>query len=384
MKVFGRLYDAMRPTVVEVEEGVIRSVAPAKGMPEGAIGGEDLILAPGFIDIQVNGFAGVNLNSEDITPEGVRKVVESLFPTGVTAFCPTVTTGSRERMMRSIEAIVGACREDKMVSSCVICIHVEGPYISPEEGPRGAHPPEHVRDPDWDEFRAFQDAAEGMIGYVTLAPERPGAIRFIEKLADEGILPAIGHTAAETRDIEAAVEAGARLSTHLGNGAHARIRRHPNYIWDQLAEDRLYASIIPDGHHLPPNVVKCFVRCKGKGKIVGVTDAVFAAGMPPGIYGRVEVTEEGKVKLRGTEYLAGSALRMDRGVANLVKFAELNLEDAIRMCSSTPARLLGVDDRMGEIAPGKWANMVLFEWDGESCDLRVRFTIVRGEVVYRG
>jgi N-acetylglucosamine-6-phosphate deacetylase len=382
MKIFGRLYDTMRPTLVEVEEGLIKSVTPASEMPEGAIGGEDLILAPGLIDIQVNGFAGVSLNSEDVSPEVVYKIKEAMIETGVTAFCPTVTTGSHERMIRSMKAIVEACNEESM-ADYVVCIHMEGPYISSEDGPRGAHPLEHTRDPSWDEFLQLQEAAEGRIRYVTLAPERPGAIAFIENLADEEILPALGHTGAETEHIQAAIEAGAKLSTHLGNGAHARIRRHPNYIWDQLAADELYASIIPDGHHLPPNVVKCFVRCKGKGKVIGVTDAVFAAGMPPGIYGKVEVREDGRVGLIGTEYLAGSALRLDRGVGNLVRFAGVNLEDAIRMCSSTPARLLGVDDRMGEIAPGKWANLILFEWDQVRCKIEVEYTIIKGEIAFR-
>ena len=377
MKVFGKLYDTMRLSVIDIEDGVIRSITPSSQKPDGAIGDEDLILAPGLIDIQVNGFAGVSLNAEDVSTDTVYKMRESMIKTGVTAFCPTVTTGSHERMLRSMRAISEACTDEEM-ADYIVCIHMEGPYISEEDGPRGAHPKEHVRDPNWDEFMEFQEAAEGRIRYVTLAPERSGAVEFIERLADEGILPAIGHTGAETGHIQDAIKAGARLSTHLGNGAHARIRRHPNYIWDQLAADELYASIIPDGHHLPPSVVKCFVRCKGRGKVIGVTDAVFAAGMPPGVYGEVEVREDGRVGLIGTEYLAGSALRLDKGVGNLVKFAGISLEDAIRMCSSIPARLLGVDDRMGEIAVGKWANLILFRWDGESCRMELEYTIIKG------
>src|SRR5262249_8138444 len=156
-----------------------------------------------------------------------------------------------------------ALDSDADLAAAVPGLHVEGPYLSPEDGPRGAHPLEHIRPPDWDEFQRFLEAAGGRIRLLTLAPEAEAALPFIERLPAAGIVVAIGHTGADPETIHAAVRAGARLSTHLGNGAHSMIRRHPNYIWEQLACDDLTASVIADGHHLPASVLKCFARVKG-------------------------------------------------------------------------------------------------------------------------
>ena len=160
--------------------------------------------------------------------------------------------------------------------------HVEGPYISPEDGPRGAHPARWVRPPDLEEFHRFQEAARGNIRLVTLSPEWPDATRFIEALTREGVVASIGHTRATSDEIAAAVSAGATLSTHIGNGAHATLPRHPNYIWDQLAEDRLAASFIVDGIHLAPAFLKVALRAKGLERAILVTDAVMPAGCAPG------------------------------------------------------------------------------------------------------
>jgi N-acetylglucosamine-6-phosphate deacetylase len=258
---------------VDVEDERIAAIAPADGpgADEGtALGGPHCTIAPALLDMQVNGFAGRDLNAPDASPEDVAAITAALHEGGVGLWCPTVTTGPFERMSASLRAVAKACEEDRRVAASVAAIHLEGPYISAEDGPRGAHPAEHAREPDADEFRRLQDAAGGRIGIVTLAPELPGA-----------------------------VEAGARLSTHLGNGAHALLPRHPNYIWEQLAEDRLWASLIADGHHLPPSVVRCFVRCKGPGRVILVSDAVRCAGLEAGHYefgGRqVELTRDGAV-----------------------------------------------------------------------------------------
>src|SRR5207244_4307325 len=162
--------------------------------------------------------------------------------------------------------------------------HREGPDLSPEDGPRGAHPRQHIRPPDWDEFRRLQDAAGGLIRLVTLAPEHDGALPFIEKLVAAGVVVSLGHTAASGACIRAAAKAGARLSTHLGNGAHAILPRHPNYIWEQLAADELWASIICDGHHLPPSVARCIVRVKTPARTILTSDAGSLAGLAPGHY----------------------------------------------------------------------------------------------------
>jgi N-acetylglucosamine-6-phosphate deacetylase len=270
------------------------------------------------------------------------------------------------------------------------CFHLEGPYLSSEDGPRGAHPREHARDPDWDEFRRWQDAAGGRIRMVTLAPEREGAIPFIEKLTASGVVVAIGHTAADGAQIRAAVDAGARLSTRLGNGSHDRIKRHPNYIWEQLAEDRLAASLIFDGHHLPPAVMKAMLRAKGLERALLVSDAVATAGLLPGVYetavgGKVELLPSGRLTLYGTPYLAGSASSLPDGIANAVRHAGVTLPEAVRLATANPARLLGLDGPggRGSVRAGAVADLTLFRVDPATHALTIDLTVVRGEEVYR-
>ena len=345
---------------------------------------DDIWIAPALVDIQVNGFAGYNLNAENVTPNDVSAMIRALWRVGTGFLCPTVITGAFERMTASLRAIVAAC-DDSQINQSVVGIHVEGPYISPEDGPRGAHPQEHVRKPDWDEFRRWQEISDRKICMVTVAPEIEGAIPFIEKLTANGIITALGHTNAAQSDIEAAIKAGAQLSTHLGNGAHALIRRHPNYIWEQLAADELWASLIVDGHHLPPSVVKCMMRAKGLSRCVLVSDAVSLAGLPPGRYQfadrEVELTPERCVRLVGTEYLAGSAIELARGVENSVRFAEISLKDAIALATNRPAELFGITDSLS-VDDGQNANLILFRWDKSTCQIDLIGTILGGEVVY--
>ena len=338
-------------------------------------------IAPALIDIQVNGFAGFDLNVATVTPEDVCAMVRSLWQVGTGFLCPTVVTASFQGISNSLRAIVEACKADALVAHSVLGIHLEGPYISAEDGPRGAHPLEHVRDPDWDEFRRWQDIAEGNISIVTLAPEKKNAIPFIEKLVANGIVVALGHTNASADDIRAAIDAGAKLSTHLGNGAHALIRRHPNYIWEQLGADELWASLIVDGHHLPPTVAKSMIRAKTLDRCLLVSDAVALAGMKPGIYqfaGKsVELTADRCVRLVGTEYLAGSAIELARGIENSVRFAGISLKEAVSLAALQPMQLLNAKAHIETKT-----NLIIFKWDAAECEINLIATIVGGELVY--
>ena len=338
-------------------------------------------IAPAPIDIQVNGFAGFDLNVPTVTPADVCAMARELWRVGTGFLCPTVVTGSFDGICNSFRAIVEACKTDALVAHAVLGIHLEGPYISAEDGPRGAHPLEHVRDPDWDEFQQWQDIAEGKIAIVTLAPEKKNAIPFIEKLVANGIVVALGHTNASADDIRAAIDAGAKLSTHLGNGAHALIRRHPNYIWEQLGADELSASLIVDGHHLPPSVAKSMIRAKTLDRCILVSDAVALAGMAPGIYqfaGKsVELTAERCVRLVGTEYLAGSAIELARGIENSVRFAGISLKEAVSLATLQPMRLL---DAKAQVESE--TNLILFEWDAAEYKINLIATIVGGKLVY--
>jgi N-acetylglucosamine-6-phosphate deacetylase len=273
------------------------------------------------------------------------------------------------------------------VARSVAGIHLEGPYISREDGPRGAHPLAHCRAPDWDEFRRFQDAAEGRICILTLAPEYDGAESFLRRAVATGVVVAIGHTAATSTQIRAAVDAGAALSTHLGNGAHRTLRRHPNYLWDQMAEDRLMASLIVDGHHLPPEVVKSLVRAKTPRRCILVSDLSGLAGMPPGRYGtqlcELEILEDGRLVIAGQDQLlAGASRPIGNGVANVMRFAGVDLATAVEMASHHPARLLG--RKPVDLQSGDPADVTLFDLadgpDGPRSQLVIRATATAGDV----
>ncbi len=367
------------PISIRVEAGAIA------GREAGA-DEDDALLAPALVDIQLNGYAGVGVKSDDPDPEDLLRMARAVWATGVGSFVPTVTTDSRDRIAGGIRRVVSACAQDPRFALSVPGIHIEGPYISRDDGPRGAHPIEHVRAPDWDEYSRWQDAADGAIRILTLSPEWDGSASFIERVADTGVVVALGHTQATAEQIDDAVRAGAMLSTHLGNGAHSILPRHPNYIWHQLAEDRLWASFIADGHHLPAATFKAMLRAKTLDRAVLTSDAVMFAGMPAGTYGddgaiAVDLLENGRVQLAGTPYLAGAGLPLVRGVENAVRFADIPLAAAWRLAAHNPARLLGLDDR-GALQPGARGDFVRCAWDSEACRLDVRETVVAGEVVY--
>ena len=386
MRVKGKVSKDGKPVELYVANG---RLAPHPGaIPSQAyeFDGEDLRVAPGLIDIQINGYDGVDFNAPDTGAEQIADATRKLWRTGVTAFCPTIITESFDHISKCVSNLVRAADESPEFARAMIGIHVEGPFISPEDGPRGAHPKRHTRAPDWDEFQRWQDAARGQIRVVTMAPEWPGAIDFVERAAASGVLVAIGHTAATPAQIADAARAGAMLSTHLGNGSHAKIDRHPNYIWEQLANDDLWASFIVDGHHLPPSVVKCFLRSKGVARSILVTDAIAAAGRPAGRYRlgnvEVEVTPARRVNLPDTPYLAGSVLEMPEAIAKTVRYSDATLDDALRMASANPAEFLGVEAEFGSIEIGRRADLILFRWDDENATLDVAATIVNGEMVY--
>jgi N-acetylglucosamine-6-phosphate deacetylase len=349
---------------VQVEGERITRVFPAavrRNMH--VLGGEDFFLAPGFIDIQVNGFAGIDFNHSGFVGDDLLPACKALLRTGVTRFCPTLITGSNERLTGGIGQIIKAYEKHALVRSMVHGIHVEGPHISPDDGPRGAHPQKYVSDPNWDEFLNLYELSKGLVRVVTVAPERPRALDFIKRASEAGLVVAIGHCAPEPEDIDSAVEAGAVLSTHLGNAAHRMLPRHANYIQKQISHDGLMASIICDGKHLPDYFVKNLVRAKGKTRIILVTDAMAAAGAPPGRYTlgdlEIEVGEERFSRLPDTPYLAGSSLTMDEAVGNCARFAGITLASAITMATANPAKLF--HEFSGKLEPGERADLVLFK-----------------------
>ncbi|MDX2180545.1 MAG: amidohydrolase family protein [Bryobacteraceae bacterium] len=373
---------AVTGEAIEVRgERAITSVEPLLGAP-----GPLPFLAPGFVDLQVNGFAGVDYCAPTSTVEEIGRSLDAQFATGVTRLLPTVITGSHDVMAGALRRLADA-RESLLNGETMEGFHVEGPHISPEDGPRGAHPLAAVRPPSIDEFRRLQDAARGGIKLITLSPEYDDAPRYIEAVVREGIVVSIGHTKASSEQIANAVSAGATMSTHIGNGAHSTLARHPNYIWDQLAEDRLTASFIVDGIHLGAAFLKSALRAKGLERSVLITDAVMPCGMPPGDYqlGEVAVTLHppgDRVTLRGGTRLAGSALRMDRGVEFLMKLARLSLAEAVTLATTNPARAGRIAGRLRGLQPGEKADLVEFDYDAPTASIRVRRTWLAGRLVF--
>jgi N-acetylglucosamine-6-phosphate deacetylase len=340
-------------------------------------------IAPGFIDIQVNGFAGVDYNSPSAPHAEIARSIDAMFSTGVTRFFPTVITGAPDKMLAALKNLAEA-RESIEHGGAMEAFHVEGPHISPDDGPRGAHPKRWVREPDLDEFRRMQDAAGGNIRLMTLAPEWPNAIPFIDRLTSEGVVVSIGHTAATGAQIHAAIDAGATLSTHLGNGGHPTLPKFPNYLWTQLAEDRLAASFIADGIHLDRDFFRTALRSKGTERSILITDAVMPALCAPGFYELgetpVELQADGRVVIRGGTRLAGSSLRMDRAIENAIHSGGVSLTEAIAMATVNPARVGRIRARQRALNTGERADLVRFTI--EDGRVRVEATWLSGEKVY--
>jgi len=317
-----------------------------------------VVESEGFCDLQVNGFAGVDFNQPGLSDEQLARATAALRATGVTRYLATLITSSFEDFSHCARALSG--RTDR----ALLGIHMEGPYISTGDA-RGAHSIEHIISASIDDFERRQEAAEGRIALVTLAPEVPGALRLIEHLVASGIRVAIGHTNASPEEVRDAVKAGATLSTHLGNGCVKLLPRHPNHLWEQLASDGLFASFIADGHHLSAATLKCMVRAKSPSRTILVTDATSAAASPAGLYtlGRLKIegTSTGYVSSPGGGRLAGSALTLHRAVGIAVRDTGLPFEDVLPMVSTRPAAFLGVQP----------AGHVSAEWNPHSKSLRV-------------
>jgi N-acetylglucosamine-6-phosphate deacetylase len=317
-------------------DGKLREEAPTNEDTE-------LVFGPSFCDIQANGFAGVDFNAPDVTLADCAEALGRLKETGCTVVLPTLITAEETSLIRGFEHL---SRLPSRLSdgTCIPAFHLEGPFISPADGARGAHPLAAVRAPDPALWRRLQNAASGKIRMVTLAPETPGAIGFISQLRKEKVIPALGHCMATAEDITAAASAGAVLSTHLGNGCPALLDRHRNPVLAQLAEDRLGASYIPDGIHLPQAAFQSFWRAKQGGPRILTTDCMSAAWAPPGRYtiGSVstEVGADGVVRLPGTTAFAGSALTMNRAVPLAARLAGIPLSEAWDAASIVPLGLL--------------------------------------------
>ena len=380
-KVEGLLYLTKKPVSVEIEDGMIVRIREVKRLSDP----HPVFIAPGLIDNQVNGFAGVSFcfAGGELTREGIFKATQELWKKGVTTYLPTLTTNTKEVLKHNL-ALLSDSKNDSALLGSIAGFHLEGPYISPIDGYRGAHPLKYVRKPDWNEFMELYEASGKNIKTITIAPELDGAMEFIRKCTAMGIVVAIGHHNATREIIEEAVLNGARISTHLGNGCANTINRHVNPLWPQLANDKLMASIICDGFHLRDEEITVFYKIKGPDKTIITSDVTSFAALPPGEYKNEEgetiiLTKEGMLRLPAQNVLYGSASPISRGVARILKITGCSLGEAIRMSSTNPSKLYVLSDR-GVIETGKRADLILFEI-GDS-ELVIKKTYVKGKLVY--
>lgn len=369
-----------QPVNVCVQTGKIVEIMPLQTSSELPY------IAPGFFDVQVNGYKGSDYSLEDFSEEHLNKIIAHLAASGVTQHLPTLVTGPQERILQTLRIISAARRHSADIAAAIPGIHIEGPYISSEDGPRGAHDPAYIRDPDAAEFEQWQEAADGKIALVTVAPERRGSLDFIKHISACGVAAAIGHTAANPDTIRQAITAGARLSTHLGNGSHGFLPRLKNYLWEQLAADELMASIIADGFHLPPSVLKVISRAKGLDRLILVSDAALLGGCVPGIYqwGRldVQVFEDGHLGLPGTEFLAGAAHLLDWDIAHFMNATGCDLASTLPLCTTNPAKILKAAEPLGAFTIGAPANLVLFTFQPGDERLTIEKTIRAGKEIF--
>jgi N-acetylglucosamine-6-phosphate deacetylase len=363
-----------RPVLIAIDDGRICDIRSVPEAPARQI-------TPGLVDLQVNGYRGYDVNADDLDLGTLQGLAGALAQRGTTSFVPTIITAEREKMTQLIAVIADARRRDPDLRHAIIGVHVEGPFLSEEDGARGAHAAEHLRDPNLSELNDWIRAGRGLVRFITIAPERDGAVEFIRAARAAGISVAIGHTDATPEQVAAAADAGATVSTHLGNGAPARLPRHPNLLWAQLADDRLSIGVIADGQHLSTETATVFIRAKGADRTFLVSDSAALAGSPAGTYsspvgGTVEVTAAGRLELPGTGLLAGSGACL----ADCVEWATRTLPFPApvieKMATAIPARLAQVPDR-GRIRIGAVADLRIL--DGGTAS-----TIVAGRQVLGG
>jgi len=338
-------------------------------------------LAPGLIDLQINGFAGVDFSDQELSTEDMQKATRALWKVGITSYLPTVITADGESLSNSFELLAQASRHPE-ISASIPGYHLEGPFISPVKGFRGAHLEKYIRPPDWEEFTSLQEASHNRIKLITVAPEMEGAIPFIRNSTASGVRVSLGHHNGSSDQIKKAADAGASLSTHLGNGCANMINRHNNPLWPQLAEKRLSVTLIADGFHLNQDELQAFYGMKGIERTILVSDALDLAGLPPGEYTRWErqvVLTQDVVKFPAENVLAGAASPISTCVMNMMKFTGCSLAEVIRMASTNPAEFLGLEE-VGSIRPGKRADLILFRM--ENGRMIVQQTIVAGRIVY--
>ena len=302
--------------------------------------------AAGLFDFQVNGFGGVDFQRDDLTSTEFAHAVAALRQHGTSGIFATLITDEIDALCRRFAALEKLCATVPSAGAAILGYHLEGPWLSPTPGYRGAHPAGPMRAPTFADYERLQAAAHGRLRLITLAPEWPGSAEFIAAVTQQGVHVSLGHTNASEAEIDAAIRAGARFCTHLGNGCPLELPRHDNIVQRLLARDELTACFIPDGIHLPKGVLKNFVRAKPNGRVLFTTDAMAGAGAPPGRYTigphLITVGADGVARQPGEKNFAGSTLTPDVGVRHIADWLNVTPEAAYHLWSTAPAAAFGI------------------------------------------
>ncbi|MBI4516084.1 MAG: N-acetylglucosamine-6-phosphate deacetylase [Deltaproteobacteria bacterium] len=347
---------------VRVDDGVITHVGPGLS-PAGAelVDARSHIVAPGFIDLHVHGAGGAMCESGDA--DQLETISRTLARFGTTGFMATIATLAPAALHAAVRAVAAAAGNEP--GARILGINLEGPYLNPQRA--GAQDPAWMRPPSIEEFDRLQDLCGGMIRLVTVAPEVAGAIPFIREVRERGVVVAAGHSNATEAEMELAVQAGVTHITHMFNAMRQLHQREPGILGVALTDDRLSTELICDGHHLSEHVVDLALRCKPRGKVVLISDAVAALGLPEGEYEMFGVRcliANGAVRLATSGQLAGSCLTLNRALRNLRQWQPARpLADLVHAAAQAPAQVAGLSERRGAIAPGQEADLVMLAGD---------------------
>lgn len=360
-------------TDIEYENGIITNLMPAKAEESSSLA-EDAVVLPGFIDQHIHGAGG--FDTMDATEEALIGMSGTLVREGTTAFLATTMTQSPEKITNALHAVRNA--KDVCTGASLLGVHLEGPFISPKF--IGAQPPEYVVSPSVTQFEQYQSAADGLIRMVSLAPEEAGADAFISHLSSVGVATSAGHSAAGYSDMERALECGLRCVTHTYNAQSPVHHREIGVAGSAMLLDPLYTELICDTIHVSAPAIRLMLKNKPHDRVILITDSMRAKGLPDGVSelgGQTVYVKDGQARL-ASGVLAGSVLRMNDAIRNLVEKVGVSLTDAVDYATANPARHLGIYDRMGSIEVGKAANFAVL--DG---NFNVLQTIVNGQTVYQ-
>lgn len=361
------------PAQLELNGSKIRDILPY-GSRTADLDYGDLRIVPGFIDIHTHGYAGWDTN--DATPEGLRKWMNEIPSEGVTGICPTTITQSYEVLAAAVRNVADTVRKGYEGAE-ILGIHLEGPYL--DQKYKGAQPQQHVRPADLQEFQCLQEEAEGLIRIITMACEHDPDYKLTEYCASHGVLVSQGHSSAAYEQALEACAHGARSMTHVFNGMRGLHHREPGLAGAALRMRDTYGEIICDGIHVHPAVLNLFFHAKGRNLGIMVSDSLMAKGCPAGshhLFGgnEIEIYPDGSAHLCSTGGLAGSTLKINRGLQILCEQAGVPFESALNACTINPARALGIDDRKGMLCTGYDADITVL---GSNYD--VVQTFVRGK-----